>query len=180
MATHSTRICLSGLTEFDRACAASYSRVSRLYTLALKGKIALVLGWRLGRPDRRELGKRGRAYRSCAHRRRDALLGRGRHQAVRALAVPFDLVAVALVTARCSLRPPEAHDRSRTTHRRKRGRARRGPSPLVDRYVLGALFMSGRRPLIKGYFRRCAGRGCGHVFGLVLRRIDSAGPDGVR
>src|SRR5580704_16770955 len=37
--------------------------------------------------------------------------------------------------------------------------------------------MSGRRPLIKGYFRRCAGRGCGHVFGLVLRRIESAGPD---
>ena len=40
--------------------------------------------------------------------------------------------------------------------------------------------MSGRRPLIKGYFRRCAGRGCGHVFGLVLRRIESAGPDVVR
>ena len=27
--------------------------------------------------------------------------------------------------------------------------------------------MSGWRPLIKGYFRRCAGRGCGHVFGLL-------------
>jgi hypothetical protein len=27
--------------------------------------------------------------------------------------------------------------------------------------------MSGRRPLIKGYFRLCAGLGCGHVFGLV-------------
>jgi len=35
-----------------------------------------------------------------------------------ALAVPFDLAAVALVTARCSLRPPEAHDRSRTTKNR--------------------------------------------------------------
>ena len=40
--------------------------------------------------------------------------------------------------------------------------------------------MSGRRPLIKGYFRRCAGRGCGHVFGLLARRIESAGPDVVR
>ena len=28
---------------------------------------------------------------------------------------------------------------------------------------------SGRRSLIKGYFWRCAGRGCGHVFGLLLR-----------
>ena len=26
--------------------------------------------------------------------------------------------------------------------------------------------MSGRRSLIKGYFWLCAGRGCGHVFGL--------------
>jgi hypothetical protein len=40
--------------------------------------------------------------------------------------------------------------------------------------------MSGRRSLIKGYFWRCAGRGCGHVFGLLLRRIGSAGPDVVR
>ena len=40
--------------------------------------------------------------------------------------------------------------------------------------------MSGRRSLIKGYFWRCAGRGCGHVFGLLLRRIGSTGPDVVR
>jgi hypothetical protein len=32
--------------------------------------------------------------------------------------------------------------------------------------------MSGRRPLIKGFFRRCAGRGCGHVFGLVRGELD--------
>src|ERR1700722_109136 len=31
------------------------------------------------------------------------------------------------------------------------------------------LVMSGRRSLIKGYFWRCAGGGCGHVFGLLLR-----------
>ena len=36
------------------------------------------------------------------------------------------------------------------------------------------------RPLIKGYFRRCTGRGCGHVFGLLARRVESAGPDVVR
>ena len=42
------------------------------------------------------------------------------------------------------------------------------------------IVMSGRRSLIKGYFWRCAGRGCGHVFGLVLRTIGSAGPDVVR
>jgi hypothetical protein len=40
--------------------------------------------------------------------------------------------------------------------------------------------MSGRRSLIKGYFRFCAGRGCGHVFGLFVRRMESAGPDVVR
>jgi len=28
------------------------------------------------------------------------------------------------------------------------------------------IVMSGRRPPIKGYFQRCADRGCGHVFGL--------------
>jgi hypothetical protein len=32
---------------------------------------------------------------------------------------------------------------------------------------LEGFVMSGRRPLIKGYFQRCSGRGCGHVFGLV-------------
>jgi hypothetical protein len=32
---------------------------------------------------------------------------------------------------------------------------------------LGGGVMSGRRSLIKGYFWRCAGRGCGHVFGLT-------------
>ena len=40
--------------------------------------------------------------------------------------------------------------------------------------------MSGRRSLIKGYFWRCAGRGCGHVFGLSRGRIGSAGHDVVR
>ena len=28
--------------------------------------------------------------------------------------------------------------------------------------------MSGLRSLIKGYFQHCAGRRCGHVFGLSL------------
>ena len=32
--------------------------------------------------------------------------------------------------------------------------------------------MSGCRPLIKGFFRRCADRGCGHVFGLVRGQLD--------
>ena len=32
--------------------------------------------------------------------------------------------------------------------------------------------MSGRRSLIKGYFWRCAGRGCGHVFGLSRGQLD--------
>jgi hypothetical protein len=32
--------------------------------------------------------------------------------------------------------------------------------------------MSGRRSLIKGYFWRCAGRGCDHVFGLSRGRLD--------
>jgi hypothetical protein len=32
--------------------------------------------------------------------------------------------------------------------------------------------MSGRRPLIKGFFRRCTDRGCGHVFGLVRGEFD--------
>jgi hypothetical protein len=34
------------------------------------------------------------------------------------------------------------------------------------------LVMSGRRSLIKGYFWRCAGRGCGHVFGLSRGQLD--------
>jgi hypothetical protein len=34
------------------------------------------------------------------------------------------------------------------------------------------IVMSGCRPLIKGFFRRCAGRGCGHVFGLVRGEFD--------
>jgi hypothetical protein len=37
---------------------------------------------------------------------------------------------------------------------------------LVARAFRG-IVMSGRRPLIKGYFQRCASRGCGHVFGLL-------------
>lgn len=32
--------------------------------------------------------------------------------------------------------------------------------------------MSGCRPLIKGFFQRCADRGCGHVFGLVGGESD--------
>jgi IstB-like ATP binding protein len=32
--------------------------------------------------------------------------------------------------------------------------------------------LSGRRSLIKGYFWRCADRGCGHVFGLVRGEFD--------
>jgi Pentapeptide repeats (8 copies) len=42
---------------------------------------------------------------------------------------------------------------------------RQGLAPLSSCEEVG-IVMSGRRPLIKGYFRRCAGRGCGHVFGL--------------
>ena len=34
------------------------------------------------------------------------------------------------------------------------------------------IVMSGRRSLIKGYFWRCAGRGCGHVFGLLRGQLD--------
>jgi hypothetical protein len=40
--------------------------------------------------------------------------------------------------------------------------------------------MSGRRPLIKGYFLWRDNRGCGHVFGLLMRMLWSAGPDVVR
>jgi hypothetical protein len=42
------------------------------------------------------------------------------------------------------------------------------------------IVMSGRAPADQVIFRRCAGRECGHVFGLLLRRIGSAGPDVVR
>ena len=51
---------------------------------------------------------------------------------------------------------------------------------VVQPHSNGDTVMSGRRSLIKGYFWRCAGRGCDHVFGLLLRRIGSAGPDVVR
>ncbi len=45
---------------------------------------------------------------------------------------------------------------------------RSGPTPLfATADDLDGFVMSGRRPLIKGYFRHCAGRGCGHVFGLL-------------
>jgi hypothetical protein len=40
--------------------------------------------------------------------------------------------------------------------------------------------MSGRRPLIKGYFRFCTSLGCGHVFGLLRGNEKPAGPDVVR
>jgi hypothetical protein len=34
------------------------------------------------------------------------------------------------------------------------------------------IVMSGCRPLIKGFFRRYADRGCGHVFGLSRGEFD--------
>jgi hypothetical protein len=40
--------------------------------------------------------------------------------------------------------------------------------------------MSGRRARIKGYLRSGDGRGCGHVFGLLVRGVTPAGPDVVR
>ena len=39
--------------------------------------------------------------------------------------------------------------------------------------------MSGRRPLIKGFFGVAVDRGCGHVFGLLMRGLP-VGPDVVR
>ena len=41
-----------------------------------------------------------------------------------------------------------------------------------DPILLLGVVMSGRRPLIKGFFRRCADRGCGHVFGLSRGEFD--------
>src|ERR1700676_4568060 len=38
---------------------------------------------------------------------------------------------------------------------------------LFPRSRLTAQTCLDERPLIKGYFRRCTGRGCGHVFGLL-------------
>jgi hypothetical protein len=43
---------------------------------------------------------------------------------------------------------------------------------LLAERGLDGIVMSGRRPLIKGYFRRCADRGCGHVFGLSRGELD--------
>ena len=41
--------------------------------------------------------------------------------------------------------------------------------------------MSGRHPLIKGFFCGVAvDRGCGHVFGLLMRVMTPVGPDVVR
>ena len=45
--------------------------------------------------------------------------------------------------------------------------------------ILG-IDMSGRRPLIKGYLLWCDDRGCGHVFGLLMRVMTPVGPDVVR
>jgi hypothetical protein len=45
-----------------------------------------------------------------------------------------------------------------------------GLKRLVDLPM--GIVMSGRRSLIKGYFRRCPDRGCGHVFGLSRGRLD--------
>ena len=41
--------------------------------------------------------------------------------------------------------------------------------PVLDDRIseLKGGVMSGRRSLIEDYFWRCAGRGCGHVFGLT-------------
>ena len=47
-----------------------------------------------------------------------------------------------------------------------RSRAIRAAEPLEG------IVMSGWRPLIKGFFRRCVGRGCGHVFGLSRGELD--------
>jgi hypothetical protein len=47
-------------------------------------------------------------------------------------------------------------------------RRRRSLGSLAPKGVV----MSGCRPLIKGFFRRCADRGCGHVFGLVRGEFD--------
>jgi hypothetical protein len=47
----------------------------------------------------------------------------------------------------------------------------------VERY---SIVMSGRRLRIKGSASACEGRGCGHVFGLSLRMVSPAGPDGFR
>jgi hypothetical protein len=47
--------------------------------------------------------------------------------------------------------------------------ARRPSRPGAVAVRSEGVVMSGCRPLIKGYFWRCAGRGCGHVFGLLLR-----------
>ena len=43
---------------------------------------------------------------------------------------------------------------------------------LVEKGRAIGVVMSGRRPLIKGFFRRCTDRGCGHVFGLVRGEFD--------
>jgi hypothetical protein len=40
--------------------------------------------------------------------------------------------------------------------------------------------MSGRRPLIKGYFAALRLIVCGHVFGLLMRVVTPVGPDVVR
>jgi hypothetical protein len=42
----------------------------------------------------------------------------------------------------------------------------------VSRITAMGGVMSGRRSLIKGYFRGCAGRGCGHVSGLLRGQLD--------
>ena len=45
----------------------------------------------------------------------------------------------------------------------------------------GSFVMSGRRPLIKGFFCGVAfDRGCGHVFGLLMWVMTPVGPDVVR
>ena len=57
----------------------------------------------------------------------------------------------------------------------RKGRKRLAPG------MLNGLVMSGRRPLIKGFFCGVAfDRGCGHVFGLVMWVMTPVGPDVVR
>jgi hypothetical protein len=43
---------------------------------------------------------------------------------------------------------------------------------LIASAIHESIVMSGRRSLIKGYFWRCAGRGCGHIFGLSRGQLD--------
>ena len=59
--------------------------------------------------------------------------------------------------------------------------AARAIEPLCMLWCRWGLVMSGRHPLIKGFFCGVAvDRGCGHVFGLLMRVMTPVGPDVVR